>query len=77
MVASTRYAFSEDRMVDATHYTPDGRGVDRTSFFENLASTCARVCIALDDFEFLFEDLFQAENRFFISTDSFQSYASQ
>lgn len=59
MVASTRYAFSEDRMMDATHYTPDGRGVDRTSFFENLVSTCARACIALDDFEFLFEDLFQ------------------
>lgn len=60
MVASTRYAFSEDRMTDATHHSPDGRGVDRTSLFENLVSTCARACIALGDLEFLFEDLFQA-----------------
>jgi vacuolar protein sorting-associated protein 8 len=60
MVASTRYAFSEDRMTDGTHHTPDGRGVDRTSLFENLVTTCARACIALGDLEFLFEDLFQA-----------------
>ena len=60
MVASTRYAFSEDRMTDGTHTSPDGRGVDRTSLFENLVATCARACIALGDFEFLFEDLFQA-----------------
>jgi hypothetical protein len=60
MVASTRYTFSEDRMTDATHRSPDGRGVDRTSLFENLVATCARACIALDDLEFLFEDLFQA-----------------
>ncbi|KAH9028763.1 Golgi CORVET complex core vacuolar protein 8-domain-containing protein [Lactarius pseudohatsudake] len=60
MVASTRYAFSDDRMTDATHHSPDGRGVDRTSLFENLVSTCARACIALGDLEFLFEDLFQA-----------------
>jgi vacuolar protein sorting-associated protein 8 len=60
MVASTRFAFSEDRMTDGTHHTPDGRGVDRTSLFENLVATCARACIALGDLEFLFEDLFQA-----------------
>ena len=60
MIASTRYTFSEDRMTDATHRTPDGRGVDRTSLFENMVATCARACIALDDLEFLFEDLFQA-----------------
>lgn len=59
MVASVRYAFSEDRMTDGTHVTPDGRGVDRTSLFEGLVTTCARACIALDDYEFLFEDLFQ------------------
>lgn len=58
MVASARYAFSEDRMTDSTHVTPDGRGVDRTSLFEGLVTTCARACIALDDYEFLFEDLF-------------------
>ncbi|KAF9268920.1 lateendosome to vacuole transport-family protein [Marasmius fiardii PR-910] len=59
MTASTRYAFSEDRMTDGTHFTPDGRGVDRTSLFENLVGTCCRACVALDDYEFLFEDLFQ------------------
>ncbi|KAF8210322.1 Golgi CORVET complex core vacuolar protein 8-domain-containing protein [Mycena galopus ATCC 62051] len=59
MVASTRYAFSDERMTDETHATPDGRGVDRTSLFEGLVTSCARACIALDDFEFLFEDLFQ------------------
>jgi hypothetical protein len=60
MVASTRYTFSEERMTDATHRSPDGRGVDRTSLFENLVATCARACIALGDLDFLFEDLFQA-----------------
>ncbi|KAF9065515.1 Golgi CORVET complex core vacuolar protein 8-domain-containing protein [Rhodocollybia butyracea] len=33
--------------------------VDRTSLFEGLVSSCARACIALHGFEFLFEDLFQ------------------
>ncbi|KAI6134537.1 Golgi CORVET complex core vacuolar protein 8-domain-containing protein [Pisolithus croceorrhizus] len=59
MVASARYVFSEDRMTDATHFSPDGRGVDRTSIFEGLVVTCARACIALSNYDFLFEDLFQ------------------
>lgn len=59
MEASTHYAFSEERMTDNTHVTPDNRGVDRTSLFEGLVNTCCRACIALDDFEFLYEDLFQ------------------
>jgi hypothetical protein len=59
MVASTSYAFSEDRMTDGTHSTPDGRGVDRTSLFEGLVTGCARSCITLDNYDFLFEDLFQ------------------
>ncbi|RPD57488.1 hypothetical protein L227DRAFT_631711 [Lentinus tigrinus ALCF2SS1-6] len=58
MVASARYAFSEERMTDSTHVTPDGRGVDRTNLFESLVSTCARACMALHDFDFFFEDLF-------------------
>ncbi|KAI0663401.1 Golgi CORVET complex core vacuolar protein 8-domain-containing protein [Cubamyces menziesii] len=58
MVASAQYAFSEERLVDATHVTPDGRGVDRTELFEGLVSTCARACMALGDFDFFFEDLF-------------------
>ncbi|XP_006461129.1 hypothetical protein AGABI2DRAFT_221648 [Agaricus bisporus var. bisporus H97] len=59
MIASTRYAFSDDRMTDSTHVTPDGRGVDRTVLFESLVVTCCHACIALNDTEFLFEELFQ------------------
>ncbi|KAG5342691.1 hypothetical protein C0989_010659 [Termitomyces sp. Mn162] len=59
MLASARYTFSEDRMTDGTHVTPDGRGVDRTSLFEDLVTVSCRASIALDDYEFLFEDLFQ------------------
>ncbi|EJD52339.1 hypothetical protein AURDEDRAFT_180960 [Auricularia subglabra TFB-10046 SS5] len=59
MAASAHYAFSEDRMRDGTHVAPDGRGVDRTSLFEDLVSTCARACMALDEFDFLFQDLFE------------------
>ncbi|KAF7315618.1 Lateendosome to vacuole transport-family protein [Mycena indigotica] len=59
MTASSRYAFSEDRMTDDTHVTSDGRGVDRSALFEGLVASCARACIVLDDFDFLFEDLFQ------------------
>ncbi|KAI0633251.1 Golgi CORVET complex core vacuolar protein 8-domain-containing protein [Trametes polyzona] len=58
MVASAQYAFSEERMMDGTHVTPDGRGVDRTELFEGLVTTCARACMALDDFDFFFEELF-------------------
>ncbi|KAG6820736.1 hypothetical protein H0H93_012382 [Arthromyces matolae] len=59
MVASASYTFSEDRMTDGTHFTPDGRGVDRTAVFEDLVTVSCRASIALDDYEFLFEDLFQ------------------
>lgn len=57
MIASTKYTFSEDRMHDATHWTSDGRGVDRTELFEGLVRVCAKASIALDDFDFLWEDL--------------------
>ena len=67
MVASAHYAFSEDRMRDGTHFSPDGRGVDRTSLFERLVVTCARACIALDDCDFLFEDLYSYYDNFGIS----------
>ncbi|THH10658.1 hypothetical protein EW145_g1176 [Phellinidium pouzarii] len=59
MVASARYTFSEDRLTDSTHVTPGHRGVDRTSLFEDLVSTCARACIVLDEFDILFEELYQ------------------
>ncbi|RDB25342.1 Vacuolar protein sorting-associated protein 8 [Hypsizygus marmoreus] len=59
MVASVQYAFSEERMTDNTHVTSDGRGVDRTSLFEGLVTVSCRACVALEDTEFIFEDLFQ------------------
>jgi vacuolar protein sorting-associated protein 8 len=67
MVASAHYAFSEDRMMDSTHHSADGRGVDRTSLFEGLVATCARACAALGDFDFFFEDLFSYYDNFGIS----------
>ncbi|KAF9566730.1 vacuolar protein sorting-associated protein [Agrocybe pediades] len=59
MDASSQYVFSEDRMTDDTHTTPDNRGVDRTALFEGLVAVCCKASIALDDFEYLFEDLYQ------------------
>lgn len=59
MVASAAYAFSEDRMTDRTHFTPDGRGVDRTSLFEGLVVSCINAALALDDYDFLYENLYE------------------
>ncbi|KAH7107981.1 Golgi CORVET complex core vacuolar protein 8-domain-containing protein [Auriculariales sp. MPI-PUGE-AT-0066] len=59
MNASADYAFSEERMHDGTHGGPGGQGVDRTTLFEQLVSVCARACMALDDFDFLFQELFE------------------
>jgi hypothetical protein len=58
MTASVQYAFSEDRMTDNTHYSADGRGVDRTPLFEGLVSTVIRASIALDDYDVLFDHLY-------------------
>ena len=56
--ASVRYTFSEDRMTDGTHESNDRRGVDRTTLFEGLATHATTACLALDDLDFLFEDVF-------------------
>lgn len=58
MSASARYTFSPDRLTDTTHVTEDGRGVDRTELFVSLTRTCAQACLAMDDMDFLFGDLF-------------------
>lgn len=58
MTASAQYAFSEDRMTDSTHYSADGRGVDRTPLFEGLVTTVIRASIALNDYDFLFDELY-------------------
>ena len=56
MRASTTYAFSEDRMKD--DMVNQRGGIDRTPLFEGLARVCAQACIALHDFSFLFDELF-------------------
>ncbi|KAK4684678.1 vacuolar protein sorting-associated protein 8, partial [Tremellales sp. Uapishka_1] len=57
--ASLRWAFSEDRMKDDTHYSSDGRGVDLTSLFEGLATCCIEACEALDDLDYLFDSVYE------------------
>ena len=59
MQASVRHAFSPERLVDATHRTADNRGVDRTSLFEGLIPACLHACLALDDLDFLYEEVFE------------------
>jgi hypothetical protein len=59
MTACVDYVFSENRMLDGTHYDPDGRGVDRTSLFEGLVGTCARACLAIHSFDFLLDDVYE------------------
>lgn len=59
MRASLDWAFSEDRMRDDTHFSADGRGVDLTSLFEGLATTCIEACLAMDDLAFLFNETYE------------------
>lgn len=59
MLASMEYVFSEDRLSDHTHVTANGQGVDRTALFESLVDACVRACIACDDLNFVFSDLFE------------------
>ncbi|KAG8824058.1 Vacuolar protein sorting-associated protein 8, partial [Serendipita sp. 399] len=58
MQASVRHAFSPERLTDSTHRTADNRGVDRTSLFEDLVPTCIYASIALENLDFVYEDLF-------------------
>lgn len=53
--ASLRWAFSEERMRDDTHYSADGRGVDLTDLFTGLAETCIRASIITGDLDDVFE----------------------
>lgn len=59
MHASIEYAFSEERLRDHTHVTPDGQGVDRTALFESLVDACLRACMACDDLDFVFSVLLE------------------
>lgn len=68
MTASAQYTFSEDRMTDDTHYSVDGRGVDRTPLFQGLVSTVIRASIALDDYDYLFDDLYDMYDDHGIAT---------
>jgi hypothetical protein len=60
MRAAVQWAFSPERLTDSTHVTPDGRGVDRTQLFEGMARSCAEACLALQDLDFLFGDVYDA-----------------
>ncbi|MBW0497198.1 hypothetical protein O181_036913 [Austropuccinia psidii MF-1] len=77
MLASLNYAFSEQRMEDDTHFDLGGRGVDRTELFEGLVASCMRACLAIEDLEFMFEDVFERyqdhgiQNIFFIQLEPF------
>lgn len=66
LAASADYAFSENRMKDEAAIDRYGtaRGIDRTEFFENLVDASIRASLAMDSFDFLFDDLAEryAEN---------------
>ncbi|KPV77801.1 uncharacterized protein RHOBADRAFT_33991 [Rhodotorula graminis WP1] len=53
--ASLEYAFSEDRLRDGSH--ADGETIQH--LFEGLVGTCARACLALNDPDWLFDELFE------------------
>lgn len=59
VTASLKWAFSEERMRDDTHYSADGRGVDLTSLFEGLAQSSVESCLAIEDMD-LFETTYDA-----------------
>ncbi|GAA5899138.1 hypothetical protein JCM8208_003013 [Rhodotorula glutinis] len=53
--ASLEFAFSEDRLRDGSH--ADGETIQQ--LFEGLVGTCVRACVALDDPDWLFDELFE------------------
>ncbi|GAA6008834.1 hypothetical protein JCM10207_001741 [Rhodosporidiobolus poonsookiae] len=53
--ASLDFVFSEDRLRDGSH--ADGETVQR--LFGGLVGTCVRACAALDDPDWLFDDLYE------------------
>jgi hypothetical protein len=59
IIASLQWAFSEERMSDDTHYSADGRGVDLTTLFESLATSCIEACLAMGSSDFLFTEAYE------------------
>jgi len=59
IIASLQWAFSEDRMHDDTHFTADNRGVDLTTLFESLATSCIEACLAMNSPDFLFTEAYE------------------
>ncbi|GAA6032432.1 hypothetical protein JCM8097_008172 [Rhodosporidiobolus ruineniae] len=53
--ASVDFVFSEDRLRDGSH--ADGESIQR--LFEGLVGTCVRACLALDDVDWLFDELYE------------------
>jgi hypothetical protein len=59
IIASLQWAFSDDRMHDDTHFSADGRGVDLTTLFESLATSCIEACLAMNSPDFLFTEAYE------------------
>lgn len=59
LASSLCYVFSDDRMTDSTHESFDGRGVDRTELFEGLVAEIANACLALEDLDYFFDDVYE------------------
>lgn len=59
IIASLQWAFSDDRMRDDTHFSADGRGVDLTTLFESLATSCIEACLAMNSPDFLFTEAYE------------------
>lgn len=57
--SSINYAFSDDRALDGTYDTPDKRGVDLTSLFEDLASTCIYALRAIQRNDLIYDDVYE------------------
>ncbi|BGP48823.1 hypothetical protein JCM10450v2_004699 [Rhodotorula kratochvilovae] len=55
LTASLEFAFSEDRLRDGSH--SDGVTIQR--LFEGLVGTCVRACLALNDPDWLFDELYE------------------
>ncbi|GEM07801.1 late endosometo vacuole transport-related protein [Rhodotorula toruloides] len=53
--ASLGFVFSEDRLRDGSH--ADGETIQQ--LFEGLVGTCVRACLALDDPDWLFDELYE------------------
>ncbi len=57
--SSVEYSFSEERAMDGTYDSPDGRGVDLTSLFEDLAATSIAACMTIGRMDLIYEEVYE------------------